>query len=65
MLRVVPEKFHLGRPSMQQNEKKFSEDGRQKIMITRTFHLPVNLLILAYTEPKLVEQWMGNKVLKM
>ena len=42
-----------------------AEDGKQEILITRHFDLPVNLLFKAYTEPELVEQWMGNKVLKL
>ncbi|HEX8268765.1 MAG TPA: SRPBCC domain-containing protein [Flavobacterium sp.] len=42
-----------------------AEDGKQELMITREFDLPVNLLFRAYTEPELVEQWMGNKVLKL
>lgn len=50
---------------MEQKTKLIAEDGKQEILITRTFDLPVNLLFKAYTEPKLVEQWMGNKVLKM
>jgi uncharacterized protein YndB with AHSA1/START domain len=48
-----------------QKTKLIAEDGRQEILITRTFDLPVNLLFKAHTEPELVEQWMGNKVLKM
>lgn len=50
---------------MEQKTKLIAEDGKQEILITRTFDLPVNLLYKAYTEPELVEQWMGNKVLKM
>jgi uncharacterized protein YndB with AHSA1/START domain len=42
-----------------------AEAGKQEILITRTFDLPVALLFRAYTEAKLVEQWMGNKVLKL
>lgn len=42
-----------------------TEDGRQEILITRTFDLPVDLLYKAYTEAELIEQWMGNKVLKL
>jgi uncharacterized protein YndB with AHSA1/START domain len=42
-----------------------AEAGKQEILITREFELPVALLFKAYTEAKLVEQWMGNKVLKM
>lgn len=50
---------------MEQKTNLIAEDGKQEIVITRTFDLPVNLLFQAYTEPELVEQWMGNKVLKM
>jgi len=42
-----------------------AEDNKQEILITRTFDLPVTLLFRAYTEAELVEQWMGNKVLKL
>ncbi|MCJ7936320.1 MAG: SRPBCC domain-containing protein [Chryseobacterium sp.] len=42
-----------------------AEDGQQEIFITREFDLPVALLFKAYTEPELVEQWMGTKVLKL
>ncbi len=50
---------------MEQKTKITAEDGKQEILITRTFDLPINLLFLAYTEPELVEQWMGNKVLNL
>ena len=42
-----------------------AEDGKQELLITRDFDLPVNLLFEAYTAPELVEQWMGTKVLKL
>lgn len=42
-----------------------AEDGKQELIITREFDLPVELLFRAYVEPKLVEQWMGTKVLKL
>jgi len=50
---------------MEQKTKIIADDNKQDILITRVFELPVNLLFKAYTEPELVEQWMGNKVLKM
>lgn len=50
---------------MEQKTNLIAKDGKQEILITRTFDLPVNLLFKAYTEPELVEQWMGNKVLKL
>ncbi len=40
-------------------------DGKQEIMITREFELPLELLFKAYVEPEIVEQWMGTKVLKL
>lgn len=42
-----------------------AEEGKQEIIITREFDLPVELLFKAYEEPELVEQWMGTKVLKL
>jgi uncharacterized protein YndB with AHSA1/START domain len=42
-----------------------AEDGKQDLLITREFDLPVELLFKAYTEAEIVEQWMGTKVLKL
>jgi uncharacterized protein YndB with AHSA1/START domain len=42
-----------------------AEDGKQEIMITREFDLPLELLFKAYEEPEIIEQWMGTKVLKL
>ena len=42
-----------------------AEDGKQDLVITREFDLPLELLFKAYAEPELVEQWMGTKVLKL
>jgi uncharacterized protein YndB with AHSA1/START domain len=50
---------------MERKTKVHAEDGKQELIITREFDLPKHLLFKAYTEAELVEQWMGNKVLKM
>lgn len=50
---------------MEQKTKITAEKGKQDILITREFDLPVELLFKAYTETELLEQWMGTKVLKM
>nr|WP_315196966.1 SRPBCC domain-containing protein [uncultured Flavobacterium sp.] len=50
---------------MEQKTKINAEDGKQDLIITREFDLPLELLFKAYTEPELVEQWMGTKVLKL
>lgn len=50
---------------MEHKTKVDAEDGKQEIVITRGFDLPLDLLFKAYEEPKLFEQWMGTKVLKM
>src|SRR4051812_31773718 len=50
---------------MEQKTKVHAENGKQEILITREFDLPLELLFKAFTEPKLVEQWMGTKVLKL
>lgn len=42
-----------------------AEEGKQDIIVTREFALPVELLFKAYTEPTLLEQWMGLTVLKL
>lgn len=50
---------------MEQKTKIIAEDGKQELMITRQFDLPLELLFKAYEEPELFQQWMGTKVLKM
>jgi len=42
-----------------------AEDGKQELLITRDFDVPLELLFRAYIEPEIVEQWMGTKVLKL
>ncbi len=49
---------------MEQKTKINAEDGKQELVITREFDLPLELLFKAYAEPDIVEQWMGTKVLK-
>jgi len=54
---------------MEQKTKVNAENGKQDLVITREFDLPVELLFKAHTEPQLIEQWMTNpyataKVLK-
>jgi uncharacterized protein YndB with AHSA1/START domain len=50
---------------MEQKTKIHAEDGKQDIMITREFDLPVELLFKAHAEAGIVEQVMGTKVLKL
>jgi len=50
---------------MERKTKVNAEDGKQEIVITREFDLPLELLFKAYIEPEIVEQWMGTKVLKL
>ena len=50
---------------MEQKTKVNAEDGKQELVITREFDLPLELLFKAYVEPEIVEQWMGTKVLKL
>src|SRR5215510_1144557 len=50
---------------MEQKTKVNAEDGKQELVITREFDLPLELLFKAYVEADLVEQWMGTKVLKL
>jgi uncharacterized protein YndB with AHSA1/START domain len=50
---------------MEQKTKIHAEDGKQEILITREFNLPLELLFKAYEDADLVEKWMGTKVLKL
>ena len=50
---------------MEQKTRINAEDGKQELLITREFDLPLELLFKAYAEPEIVEQWMGTKVLKL
>lgn len=50
---------------MERKTKVHADDGKQDLLITREFELPVELLFKAYEQPELVEQWMGTKVLKL
>jgi len=50
---------------MEQKTKINAEDGKQELVITREFDLPLELLFKAYEEPEIVAQWMGTKVLKL
>ncbi len=48
---------------MEQKTLLHSEDGKQDILITREFDLPIDLLFKAFTEPELFEEWMGTKLI--
>ena len=50
---------------MEQKTKINADEGKQDLMITREFDLPLELLFKAFSEPEIVEQWMGTKVLKL
>jgi uncharacterized protein YndB with AHSA1/START domain len=54
---------------MEQKTKINAEDGKQELVITREFDLPLELLFRAHAEPDILKQWMSNpyataKVLK-
>jgi uncharacterized protein YndB with AHSA1/START domain len=50
---------------MEQQTKINAEDGKQEIIITREFDLPLALLFQAYIQQEILEQWMGLKVIKL
>ena len=50
---------------MEQKTKITAEEGKQELVITREFDLPLELLFKAYADPEIVAQWMGTKVLKL
>ena len=43
---------------MERKTKINAEDGKQDLVITREFDLPLELLFKAYEDPEIVEQWM-------
>jgi uncharacterized protein YndB with AHSA1/START domain len=49
---------------MEKKTQIHAEEGKQYLVITRDFDLPVELLFKAHAEAALIEQWMGTKVLK-
>ena len=55
---------------MEQKTKINAEEGKQELVISREFDLPLELLFKAHAEPDIIEQWMSNeyattKVLKL
>ena len=50
---------------MELKTKIHTEEGKQELVITREFDLPLELLFKAHVEPGIVEQWMGTKVMKL
>lgn len=50
---------------MERRTKVRAEAGKQEIWIEREFDLPVESLFRAHVEPRIVEQWMGTKVLEL
>ena len=50
---------------MEMKTKVYVEEGKQELLISREFDLPIHLLFKAYEEPEIVEQWMGTKVIKL
>ncbi|MEZ4722144.1 MAG: SRPBCC domain-containing protein [Flavobacteriales bacterium] len=40
-------------------------EGKQEIVITRDFDIPVQSLFKAYIDPQIVEHWMSTKVVKL
>ena len=50
---------------MEQQTKIHAENGKQELVVTRVFNLPVEILFKAYVITEIVEQWMGTKVLKL
>lgn len=51
--------------NMERKTKVNADEGKQDLLITREFDLPLELLFKAYAEPELLEQWMGTRVLKL
>lgn len=50
---------------MEPKTKVKAEEGKQELIVKREFDLPVELLFKAYTDPEIVEKWMGTKAVKL
>ena len=50
---------------MERKTKVDAEEGKQELVITREFDLPLELLFKAYEDAEIIEQWMNTKVLKL
>ncbi len=50
---------------MERKTKINAEAGKQELLITREFDLPLELLFKAYEDSDILAQWMGTKVLKL
>ena len=50
---------------MEQKTKINADTGKQDLVITREFELPLELLFKAYEDDEIIEQCMGTKVLKL
>jgi len=50
---------------MERKTKIDAAEGKQDLLITREFDLPLELLFKAYEDADIVEQWMGTKVIKL
>lgn len=50
---------------MERKTKVNAEDNKQEILITREFDIHLDLLFKAYTDPEIVAQWMGTRVIKL
>ncbi|KAA2242432.1 ATPase [Chitinophaga agrisoli] len=50
---------------MERKTKVNAEAGKQDLVITREFDLPLELLFKAHATPEIIAQWMGTQVLKL
>jgi uncharacterized protein YndB with AHSA1/START domain len=50
---------------MERKTKITAEEGKQDLIITRDFDLPLDLLFQAHVDAELIQEWMGTKVLKL
>lgn len=50
---------------MERKTKVHAVEGKQELIITREFDLPVELIFKAYSQADLVARWMGTNVLKL
>ncbi len=49
---------------MERKTQVIADAGKQELLITRDFDLPLDLLFKAFSDPEIIGSWMGTKVLK-
>lgn len=50
---------------MERKTQVLADEGKQELTVVRDFDLPVDQLFRAHTDPDILAQWMGTRVLQL